>query len=233
LGAESSIAGLKPHRLWLHFVASTFAVAISPKKLFRRPKIIICAGDKISVPMGGALVAQPKALQGVALREPKAADGPSVTALINGCTPLDPNSAYCHLIQCLHFAGTCVVAERVGEVIGWISAHRPPSAPEQIFVWQVAVHPSVRGMGLGARMLDALVARPAVQDARTLTATITRTNQGSWALFEGFARRRGLAVSKAPLFERETHFAGAHDTEWQASIDLFPPNPPASSKETT
>jgi L-2,4-diaminobutyric acid acetyltransferase len=172
-------------------------------------------------------------LEGVALREPRAEDGPSVTALIEACAPLDPNSPYCHLLQCLHFAGTCVVADRVGDVVGWMSAYRPPGAPEQIFVWQVAVHPSARGMGLGARMLEALVARPAVRDARTLTATITEANQRSWALFNGFARRRGLIASKAPLFERETHFAGAHETEWQAFIDLLPPNPPASSKETT
>lgn len=142
------------------------------------------------------------------------------------------NSAYCNLVQCAHFADTCVVAEAEGQVVGWISAHRPPAAPDEIFVWQVAVDASARGTGLGGRMLDALLARPAVRGARRLTTTITEANAASWALFEGFARRRGLGFDKAPLFTREIHFAGLHDTEWQASIGPLPPNQEQSAKET-
>lgn len=168
----------------------------------------------------------------VFLRTPTALDGPAITALIGRCPPLDTNSAYCNLVQCAHFADTCVVAETEGRVIGWISAHRPPAAPDQVFVWQVAVDASARGMGLGGRMLDALLARPSVRDAQVLTTTITEANGASWAMFEGFARRRGLKLGRTPLFTRETHFAGAHDTEWQASIGPLDPNQEQSAKET-
>lgn len=159
------------------------------------------------------------------LRRPTAEDGPAVTALIAASPPLDPNSAYCNLLQCSDFAETCVVAERGGVIVGWISAYRPPSHPERIFVWQVAVAASARGEGLGGRMLDELAARPAVQDAGTLTTTITEANPASWALFGAFARRRGASLSKSGRFERDAHFAGAHDTEWQASIALLPSAP--------
>ncbi|MBD4807723.1 diaminobutyrate acetyltransferase, partial [Xanthomonas citri pv. citri] len=37
-------------------------------------------------------------------RTPAVTDGPSVTELIAQCLPLDPNSAYCNLLQCTHFA---------------------------------------------------------------------------------------------------------------------------------
>jgi L-2,4-diaminobutyric acid acetyltransferase len=124
-----------------------------------------------------------------------------------------------------------VVAERNGELVGWMSAHRPPTASEQIFVWQVAVRPDARGAGLASLMLDALVARPAVRSATTLTATITETNLASWAMFEAFARKRGRELSRTPLFEREAHFAGAHETEWRAAIGLLSPQSPASEKE--
>lgn len=156
------------------------------------------------------------------MRAPRAEDGPAVTALIAACPPLDTNSAYCNLLQCSHFADTCVLAELDGKPVGWISAYRPPSEPDRIFVWQVAVHSSARGMGLGGRMLDALLARPAVQGATHLITTVTEDNAASWALFTGFARKRGLGLEKAPLFEREAHFAGAHDTEWQATIGPLP-----------
>lgn len=167
----------------------------------------------------------------VLLRAPVPADGPAVTDLIRRCPPLDVNSAYCNLVQCAHFADTCVLAELDGRVVGWISAHRPPAAPEQIFVWQVAVDGSARGLGLGGRMLDTLLARPAVRGAEVLTTTVTESNTASWALFEGFARRRGLRLAKAPLFTRELHFAGEHDTEWQATIGPLSLRDEPSAKE--
>jgi L-2,4-diaminobutyric acid acetyltransferase len=89
-------------------------------------------------------------------------------------------------------------------------------------VWQVAVAASARGEGLAGRMLDALLTRPAILGATTLTTTITEDNAASWALFTAFARRHGAQLSKSPRFERDAHFAGAHDTEWQASIAPLP-----------
>lgn len=138
--------------------------------------------------------------------------------MIARCPPLDTNSAYCNLVQCTHFADTCVVAEHGGEVVGWISAHRPQTAPDQIFVWQVAVDVSARGTGLAGRMLDYLVQRPSARDALTLTTTITEDNEASWALFRAFARRRGADLTRTLLFDRDAHFGGAHPTEWQAAI---------------
>lgn len=152
------------------------------------------------------------------MRPPCAEDGPAVTALISDCPPLDPNSAYCNLLQCTHFAETCVVAERNDQIVGWISGHLPPLDPSRFFVWQVAVHREARGEGLAGRMLEELLARPAAQSATYLVSTITQDNDASWALFGGFARRRGVQLVRTPYFERDAHFAGAHDTEWQAEI---------------
>lgn len=102
--------------------------------------------------------------------------------------------------------------------MGWISGYRPPSAPDQFFVWQVAVHPEARGTGLGAKMLNVLLSRPAARGARLVTTTITKDNQASWGLFQSFAKTLGAPLSKAPHFQRDDHFAGAHETEWLVSI---------------
>lgn len=153
---------------------------------------------------------------------PQAEDGPGVSRLIASSPPLDRNSVYCNLLQCTDFRETCVLAERSGKLVGWISAYRPPQSPEQIFVWQVAVDSSARGEGLALKMLDALLARPAVAGAQALTTTITEDNGASWALFQAFARRHGAALSKSPRFDRGAHFAGAHDTEWEARIAPLP-----------
>lgn len=158
----------------------------------------------------------------ITLRMPSAEDGPRITGLIASSPPLDTNSAYCNLLQCTDFRETCVVAERGGELVGWISAYRPPIAPDCLFIWQVAVHSAARGEGLALRMLDALLARPAAAGATTLTTTITPDNAASWALFQALARRIGATLTKAPRFEQEAHFAGAHATEWEARIFPLP-----------
>ena len=155
-------------------------------------------------------------------RKPLPLDGPAITALIAACPPLDSNSAYCNLLQCTHFAQTCVVAERAGQIVGWVSGYRPPSEPSHFFVWQVAVAWQARGQRLAQRMITELLSRASVEGATHLVTTVTSDNKASWTLFEGFARRIGADLAKVPLFERDAHFAGAHDTEWQVTIGPFP-----------
>ena len=155
------------------------------------------------------------------LRAPRPVDGPAVSALIDQCPPLDANSAYCNLLQCTHFAQSCIIAERQANVIGWISGYRLPTDTRRFFVWQVAVHPSARGEGLALKMLNVLLDRRSNADVEYLLTTITPANAASWAFFEGFARRCGVSLVKTPLFDERLHFAGAHETEWLAEVGPF------------
>jgi len=164
------------------------------------------------------------------LRMPEAEDAWQVTQLIAASPPLDVNSAYCNLLQCTDFRDTCVVAERSGKLLGWISAYRPPATPDRLFVWQVAIHAEARGQGLALRMLEALLDRPAAAGAKALTATITEDNRASWALFRACARHLGADMTSAPRFGRDAHFAGAHDTEWEVSIAPLPARPRQSGE---
>lgn len=156
------------------------------------------------------------------LRKPVAADGPTVTALIASCPPLDANSAYCNLLQCTDFADFCIIAEQDGQLMGWVSGYRPPSTPQDFFVWQVAVSAAARGQRLASRMIEALLARPETADVTHLVTTVTDDNRASWALFQGLARKWQVQLSKSARFERDAHFAGAHATEWQARIGPLP-----------
>ncbi|MCA0869388.1 diaminobutyrate acetyltransferase [Seohaeicola saemankumensis] len=153
------------------------------------------------------------------LRKPDATDGAEIWALVKSCKPLDENSMYCNLVQADHFRDTCVVAELGGEIVGWISGHQIPDSGA-LFVWQVAVSPRARGLGLGKAMLIELINRDACADATALKTTITRDNAASWALFEGFARKIGGRISDAPHFESDAHFEGRHATEHMVTITL-------------
>lgn len=156
----------------------------------------------------------------LSFRKPTKEDGAAIWHLVAACPPLDCNSMYMNVVQCDHFADTCIIAERDGQVVGWISGHIRPDAPDTLFVWQVAVHETARGLGLGKRMLSALLARPGCADIRRMETTITRSNEASWALFRGFARSMGGKLSDAPHYERDAHLGGAHATEYLVTISL-------------
>ncbi|MCP1472128.1 L-2,4-diaminobutyric acid acetyltransferase [Sphingobium sp. OAS761] len=127
------------------------------------------------------------------------------------------------MLQCTDFAATCVVAELQGDVVGWVSGYRPPAAPENFFIWQVAVSSAARGRRLASRMVEAVLARPQQAGVTHLTTTVTQDNRASWALFEGLARTWGTTLEKTVRFDREAHFAGAHATEFQARIGPLTP----------
>lgn len=153
------------------------------------------------------------------LRKPRPEDGPAIWDLVRACKPLDENSLYCNLVQAEHFADTCVVAERAGEVVGWISGHMIPGK-DALFVWQVAVGSQARGLGLGRKMLLHLMGRPECAGASRLNTTITRDNDASWGLFRSLARHLGGQLRSAPHYTRQTHFGGRHATEHMVTIPL-------------
>lgn len=155
------------------------------------------------------------------LRAPEREDGSDIWQLIRDCGPLDDNSMYCNLLQCDHFADTCVVAEFGGEIVGWVSAYVVPSEPDTLFVWQVAVDSKARGMGVAKRMLSELLERDCCSGVTTLKTTITKDNDASWALFNAFADRMDAPLEYDAHFKKDDHFDGQHDTEYLLTIGEF------------
>ncbi|MFV3077758.1 diaminobutyrate acetyltransferase [Niveispirillum fermenti] len=156
------------------------------------------------------------------LRQPLTEDGAAIHRLIAACPPLDTNSLYCNLLQASHFADCSILAEADGRLLGWISGYRLPADPTTLFVWQVAVHPDARGLGLGRRLLSDLLARPGLADIKTMATTITPSNEASWALFRSFAKSQGAAFRHDAHFERDRHFDGAHEAEHMVTIGPLP-----------
>ncbi len=157
----------------------------------------------------------------VTLRQPESADGPRLHKLISECKPLDENSMYCNLLQCTHFSDTCVAAELDGDLVGFISGYIPPKQPDTLFVWQVAVHKKARGLGLAKRMLADLLKRDVTDEVKNIETTITPDNDASWAMFRGFAYKRGIPTETFILFDSRIHFAGEHTEEHLLRIGPF------------
>jgi len=137
--------------------------------------------------------------------------------LVAETTVLDLNSTYAYLLMATDFADTSIVADRDGRLCGLITGYHPPTRPEVLFVWQVAVAGSDRGTGLAATMLDALT-RQVGKDRHghpvTVEATVTPSNSASRAFFAAFARRHGVPMTEHPRFVAEHLDADqAHEDE--------------------
>lgn len=157
----------------------------------------------------------------IQLRPPSAADGPYLHKLVAQSPPLDPNSIYCNLLQCSHFANTAAAAELNGKLVGFVSGYRIPDRPDTYFLWQVVVAEAGRGRGLAKRMIVEILSRPALSDIHYLETTVTPDNEASWALFRGFARDQGAELVSEVHFTKDIHFHGAHDEEHLLRIGPF------------
>lgn len=131
---------------------------------------------------------------GVAVRDAMIDEGGMIWEMARDAGGIDLNSPYAYMIQWRNFHQTCVVAEVYGKPAGFVMAHRVPNRPHVLFVWQVAVLPEFRGLGIGKRMLDELVERPFCSGVRVLEATVTPSNKASERLFKAFAESRGAEI---------------------------------------
>ncbi|MGH8226036.1 MAG: diaminobutyrate acetyltransferase [Gammaproteobacteria bacterium] len=154
-------------------------------------------------------------------RAPRASDGLRIWESVRDDGVLEENSAYCYVLLCSHFAAHGIIAERDGELAGFVTAYRPPSDAEAVFVWQVGVAPAGRGQGLGKTLLKRLIRQPANRDAAYLTATVAPDNEASNRLFAGFARDEDANIETREGYAA-TLFPAGHEPEPLLRIGPLP-----------
>ncbi|MCP8898593.1 diaminobutyrate acetyltransferase [Gilvimarinus xylanilyticus] len=151
--------------------------------------------------------------ESVELRHPTAEDGYTVNQLVEANPPLDPNSIYCNLLQCSHFAETSVAAFKDGEMVGFVSGYIPPATPHILFVWQIVVDKAGRGLGLAKRLVKTQLDSDACKGVTHIHTTITPDNDASWGLFRSLAKDLNAELNSGVYFQKDKHFGGVHDDE--------------------
>lgn len=150
----------------------------------------------------------------VTLRRLQRGDGARLHDLVAACPPLDLNSRYAYLLLGEHYGSTSAIAESGGEIVGAVTGYVPPTQPDTLFVWQVAVSAQCRGQRLGSQMLEYLLDQCMVpRQLRWMETTISPSNQASHALFTGFAARHGVGCSTTTLFGASDFGASGHEEE--------------------
>ena len=149
-------------------------------------------------------------------RRPQLEDGLKIHQLIADSPPLDVNSSYLYFLQSSHFADTCVVAEKNGEIVGFISGYIRPDKADELFVWQMVVAEAGRGHGIAKGLVRKLLKQSMAfnkQPLQTLSCTIGPSNQASQGVFKSLAKAFGLNI-RSEAFLTEAHFAGQeHEAE--------------------
>lgn len=143
-------------------------------------------------------------INGIVFRNPTTEDGKSFWEITKASGTLDLNSVYHYLIMCRHFGRTGLVAQKQGQVVGFVTAYIPPPSPDTIFVWQVAVDEKERGQGLGVHLLTRVFQNAKAFGVQYLDATITPSNQASIGLFTAAAR-----ALEAPFVFKNEFFSAA------------------------
>jgi len=154
-------------------------------------------------------------------REPCIEDGPYIHNLVERSKPLDLNSLYSYLLLTDHFRDTCIIAQREGHIVGFISAYVHPSRKDTLFVWQVAVDSQERGKGVAGKMLDKLLQRSGLKNVSCLETTVNPSNRMSRSLFESFAKKMNAPCNTSVLFPEELFGEGHHEAEILFRIGPF------------
>jgi L-2,4-diaminobutyric acid acetyltransferase len=148
----------------------------------------------------------------LAFRPPRTTDAAHLWRLAPQQAGDDRDSCYAYLLLCSHFADTGIIASRGDDVVGFALGYRPPTQSDQLFVWQLGISPDAHDDDLGARLLDALLARPACADVRFLCMTRTPRDRTLHGWLEVLARRRGARCTESACFPGAL-FATEHPDE--------------------
>lgn len=132
---------------------------------------------------------------------PEKADGYAVHQLIAESPPLDLNSVYSYYLLSDHFRDTCVVAKQGEDIVGFLSAYRPPGNEDILFVWQVVVSKAMRGRRVAWRMLESLLSRFKQGQINYVEATVNPSNIASRKLFEHLAREQDTLMEERVYLE--------------------------------
>jgi len=155
----------------------------------------------------------------ITIREPRLEDGKHFVALVHAAGTLDVNSSYLYYLLADHFSSTCAYAACDGEPAGFVSAYRLPEDPACLFVWQITVSPTVRGCGLGIKLLDDLASRPWFGEIRRVCCTISPSNEASRGLFAKWGKSLGGSWKETPYLRSQDLGAG-HEDEPLLTIEL-------------
>ena len=141
-------------------------------------------------------------------------DCSEVIVLIDKCRPyVIPYHVYAYWILKNYFGSVCKIARDGTQIVGFVSA-LPSMEKDTLFIWQLAVDPACRRLGIGSHLLQAVREEAIRLGFKSLQYSISDGNFASEATFQRFSEKTHLNTS---IIEKLTS-VGMKETVYQ--IDL-------------
>lgn len=153
--------------------------------------------------------------------KPSAKHGHAMWGLVKHTGVLDLNSSYAYMLLGRDFSDACVLVWKGDDLVGMITGYRLPERQEVLFIWQVAVHESMRGQGLAPRMIRHILQRNDMAGVTNIETTVTPDNKASRRLFEKTAASLQTELNIQPGFPAEYFPEGNHEPEERYVIGPF------------
>ena len=123
------------------------------------------------------------------VREAQPEDAAAIYELVANLKPLIQHTPYTYWVLCNYARHRCFVAERDGQVVGFVTGLVSDADHPVLLVWQLGVVGELRGTGLADRLLDRVGHAGRRAGAVAIEATIEEDNPSSRRAFERLAER--------------------------------------------
>ncbi len=123
------------------------------------------------------------------VRETRPDDATAICQLAAELKPLIQHTPYTYWVLCNYAHRRAFVAEKDGQLVGFVTSVLSDADPPVLLVWQLGVVPEARGTGLADRLLDRVAQAGRRSGATAIEATIEEDNPASRRAFERLASR--------------------------------------------
>lgn len=107
-----------------------------------------------------------------------------VYSFVKDCKPLKPYAEHFYKIILRYFGNTCYIAEYKNDLVGFVMGFFSQTQNNTYFLWQIGVHPSMQGKGVGEFLLKKIENRLMENGCKRIELTIDPENYPSQNLFE-------------------------------------------------
>ena len=121
-------------------------------------------------------------------------DIPEIRKCVNKCTPLDIHTPYTYWVIANFFSECSFTISYENKIIGFITSIK--SFNNVFFLWQMAVLPDFREMGLAQILIDNVVEVIKKQNIYSLYASIDASNIKSMNAFHKYAKSKNYSLLK-------------------------------------
>ncbi len=120
----------------------------------------------------------------IIVRTAKQDDFLNVHEFVDNVEVIDTHPPFFYKIILRYFGDTCFIAEKGGEIVGFLLGFVSQNNPDNLFIWQIGVNPNMRKKGIAQKMLAEEEKEVKKRGCKRIEVTIAPENTVSKKLFE-------------------------------------------------